>query len=712
MNNTEKIKELLHLTEKLIDALKTEDFWKVVQTGEILEGLQSTYQKLKSKNYSVAVIAAMKAGKSTLFNALLGKDILPNETAACTTAITEIRFSKKPLNKVLKYLKDGTVQTITEGNGRTLEQNFHKDVRDSRHQNGVTVINKYYMEFPIVALNNEEYKDLVENFLLIDTPGPNEAGTGQFDTQKLREITYYQLRNADAIIFVFDYCVYKSDTNANLIKEIFAGREDIIKDNDKIFFVVNKVDMRSSKDGSKEQVIQAVKEMISFQTQNTLSNPQVLPFSALMALYGREIENGTITEEALTDCKNKYQARFSEEVIINGKKYLEQLEAKDFAPRLLKESDIYTLEEKVILDTFKKASAKLIEGAIENIDQKSTFMLKTIDSQIKIQSKGIEELRDGITKSKHEIQELYQLSDTIMSDTERYVQQLHDTLNGMIFNISTEITMAIEQQLGGYQNVYKSEDRNYLSHLTAQIERDCNTTVSTYCFRKQDEIIRKYNEARYELIKNVYQEFRLLTQRADAIIKKHLDIEIDSEGLMSLDIGDMDVESVDISSSRNERNKQVSDSNFKDQTARGITTAAEGATIGMAIAGPVGALVGGIAGFLLGVGTHQDKYAMPEQRTVYTLDVTVMKANIKRETTSKAKILEDQFRQQTTKEMEAIKKAITKNVGEFINSVNGYLDGLEKEFEEKRSERESYIQYLKTLEGKMMSITAQLQHIK
>ncbi|WP_312473658.1 dynamin family protein [Neobacillus sp.] len=711
MKNTDKIKELLLLTEDVIDNLKQESFWQTVQSREALEGLEATHEKLKSKNYTVAVIAAMKAGKSTLFNALLGKDILPNETAACTAAITEIKFSNEPFNKVLKYLKNGKVETITVGNGLTLEENFHEDVRQSRQQNGVSSIEKYYIEYPIVALNNEDYRDLVENFILIDTPGPNEANTGAFDTETLKETTYYQLRNADAIIFVFDYGVYKSDTNANLIKEIFAGREDIKKDNDKIFFVVNKVDTRTSKDGSKENVVQDVKDMVMYQSENTLVNPQVLPFSALMALYGRAIKNNTITEKMLEDCKNKYQAIFSNEVIINGKKYLEQLEPEELAERLIPDSDVIQLEEKVILDTFKKASSKLIEGAIENIEQKTSFMLKTIDSQIQIQNKGIDDLREGISRSKEEIKDLHLLSESIVADTENQLQYLHLSLRDLIVNMSSEVTAAVDQHLRRYQNVYKSEDRNYLSHLSSQIERDCNTAISTYCLRKQDELIRKYNDIRYELIKNVYQGFKLLSQRADAIIKKNLDIEVQSEGLMSIDMGDMNVEQVGISSSHG-GSSHYSDQDFKDQTSRGVKSAATGALMGLEVAGPVGALIGGIAGLIIGIGTHQEKYPQQEQRTTYTLDVTSLKSNILMESVTYAKKLEEQFLQQTEKETTNIRKSITNSVTDFINTINDYLNGLEKEYEDKRLERESYINNLRKLEDKLLSAQARLNKIK
>jgi ribosome biogenesis GTPase A len=46
---------------------------------------------LKDQKYQVAVIAAMKAGKSTFLNVLIGADILASESEACTVCRTDIR---------------------------------------------------------------------------------------------------------------------------------------------------------------------------------------------------------------------------------------------------------------------------------------------------------------------------------------------------------------------------------------------------------------------------------------------------------------------------------------------------------------------------------------------------------------------------------------------------------------------------------------------
>ncbi|MHC5722385.1 MAG: dynamin family protein, partial [Nostoc sp.] len=64
--------------------------------GDDTKGLQSvedeinkSLHELKEQKYQVAVIAAMKAGKSTFLNAIIGADVLASETAACTICRTD-----------------------------------------------------------------------------------------------------------------------------------------------------------------------------------------------------------------------------------------------------------------------------------------------------------------------------------------------------------------------------------------------------------------------------------------------------------------------------------------------------------------------------------------------------------------------------------------------------------------------------------------------
>ena len=52
---------------------------------------EKVLNKLKSREFSVAVVGLEKAGKSTLGNALINAIVLPEYTERCTYTTTEIR---------------------------------------------------------------------------------------------------------------------------------------------------------------------------------------------------------------------------------------------------------------------------------------------------------------------------------------------------------------------------------------------------------------------------------------------------------------------------------------------------------------------------------------------------------------------------------------------------------------------------------------------
>ena len=101
--------------------------------GDDTKGLQSVedditeaLKALKDQKYQVAVIAAMKAGKSTFLNAVIGAEILASETAACTVCRTDIRHieagqTPRLLEDVLKVLR-----------GQSLRQPPHHDTDHSK----------------------------------------------------------------------------------------------------------------------------------------------------------------------------------------------------------------------------------------------------------------------------------------------------------------------------------------------------------------------------------------------------------------------------------------------------------------------------------------------------------------------------------------------------------------------------------------------------
>ena len=165
------------------------------------------YEAISQKEKAeIVLVGEFSNGKSTLLNALIGKDMLPTGIGATTSKITYLQ--KGEANKILcstgeTYFKDKDAKSIIYNSFSTCQEN----------------------EISI------HFKNFVFNdFKIVDTPGIN-------DTDKDREfITYEYAPKADAMVFVLD----ASRGFTRFEKEFFEGLSDTSKD--KIFIVFNKID--------------------------------------------------------------------------------------------------------------------------------------------------------------------------------------------------------------------------------------------------------------------------------------------------------------------------------------------------------------------------------------------------------------------------------------------------------------------------------------
>src|SRR5690606_26119573 len=155
---------------------------------------------------------------------------------------------------------------------------------------------------------------------------------------ELQRIALEQLRHSDALIMLFDYQAYKSDTNARILKSIFENREDLEKDQEKIYFLINKIDVMTPRDGTIAEVVQKVKSLIR-EYAPVIKEPQVFAFSAKKACLARSFIKGNITEEALGELK-KYGVEYNKTIEIEGKTYNVSPEPEEYVQDLLETSNI------------------------------------------------------------------------------------------------------------------------------------------------------------------------------------------------------------------------------------------------------------------------------------------------------------------------------------------------------------------------------------
>ncbi|MBN3884682.1 MAG: dynamin family protein [Nostoc sp. JL34] len=145
---------LQYLQEIRQGRLSEGDDTKSLQNVE--DEINKALHALKEQKYQVAVIAAMKAGKSTFLNAVIGADILASETAACTICRTDVRhIPSGQIPRLLEY-RDGQKRplVITEGEAGEIQQKFLMRTREIREKGNPDKTIRFEIEHSIEAIND------------------------------------------------------------------------------------------------------------------------------------------------------------------------------------------------------------------------------------------------------------------------------------------------------------------------------------------------------------------------------------------------------------------------------------------------------------------------------------------------------------------------------------------------------------------------------
>jgi len=173
--------------------------------------LSAIEDKIQSKQFNLVVIGQFKRGKSTLINALIGKDILPSSVLPLTSIVTIINYGEQ---KAVVCFKDGLCKNIELN-----EISFF--VTEKYNPN-----NKLNVEYVEIFYPADFLKNSVR---IIDTPGIGSVYEHNSD------VSYQFLPKADASLFVLSPEPPITQSEIEFLK-------DAQKYIDKFFFLLNKID--------------------------------------------------------------------------------------------------------------------------------------------------------------------------------------------------------------------------------------------------------------------------------------------------------------------------------------------------------------------------------------------------------------------------------------------------------------------------------------
>ncbi|WP_016952687.1 dynamin family protein [Anabaena sp. PCC 7108] len=351
--------------------------------GDDTKGLQSVENDittaltaLEKQKYQVAVIAAMKAGKSTFLNSIIGVDVLASETAACTICRTDVlHIPADQVPRLLEYRQgERKPVVIAEGDEGEIQQKFLVRTREIRETGNPDNTIRFEIEHPIEAISG---LSSLAGFTLVDTPGPNEWESAQFNTVALKQTALEALRTCNAILFVLNYASYKDNAVAELFKDVVENRKEILEsEKGKIYFILNKVDQKTERDREIEEVIQDLQRELS---DFGFPNPIIYPASSRQGLLAKLIKQEKATDSQIKDFKKFFSARYATEDE-EGNQIIPA--PRKIAGQALIDSGIPTIQETVIETITKNAGWNLLNDALAKIDKAAKSLEDTLNTKI------------------------------------------------------------------------------------------------------------------------------------------------------------------------------------------------------------------------------------------------------------------------------------------------------------------------------------------
>ncbi len=285
------------------------------------EEIASIQQSTEKLELVLAVVGIMKAGKSTLINSIVGKELLPSRNTAMTVIPTYIKHDQSitgvsyhfkhaiAFSDLLRKLKQDGFSTNHETSliaQRLANENYtFNETLDSLKQihEELEVINdicrvcfektEYRDELNAMFRNSDDFPTLltefkvlksvktgcdISNFVVVDTPGANEA-----KLPILKNIVDKQIERSSALLLVLNYTDLASEADEAMRIRI---KEEASAYKDRLIVAVNRFDAKDHRSMKKSETVRYVKEELLEDID--LDDNFIFPVSARNALLSNQ----------------------------------------------------------------------------------------------------------------------------------------------------------------------------------------------------------------------------------------------------------------------------------------------------------------------------------------------------------------------------------------------------------------------------------------
>jgi hypothetical protein len=262
--NDSKVKERLNAVDDFINYTLNSN--ETIVTKAIKPN-KNRIQILRSNKVEVPVIATMSSGKSTLLNALLGENILFEDTGTATGTICTIKKndSEKFTAKAIKG------DNILDEASTDIKVFFEKwNTRANIEKDSDLEL---FLECPIKGLNSS---GMELNF--IDTPGPNSA---QFENHKVKTQSYLKdNQDLPIVLYVLDPEKMDSKDDDSTLKAISSQFKEQKQNLERIIFIYNKADREKLENKTFKEILEKIYKFLG---RYGIENPKVFPISSSYA---------------------------------------------------------------------------------------------------------------------------------------------------------------------------------------------------------------------------------------------------------------------------------------------------------------------------------------------------------------------------------------------------------------------------------------------
>ena len=488
LNKTADISDV----EKEIDCI-----FQDIQNGPVPELrdklIVEAFQKAKDSKFEINVVATMSSGKSTLINALLGKQLMPAANEATTATIVKIVDTEQENFSAIAYDKSGNI--VRKIDDVTLE--------DMKELNGDIKVSTVELKGKIPFVSSVGMK-----LVLVDTPGPNNSRDKSHEA-----MTYKMIDGSDKSLVLYvmngqqlginDEKIFLDYVCTSMKKGGKQARERFI-------FAVNKMDAfnpHPNKDGV-GCIKRALNDVKTGLEDRGIYNPNIFPVCSLPALEKR------VADEYDSEELDLYKSRLQKYAELHFDNYYEFSNLPETVRARISafmdnanedeiveiHTGVVSIEQAIAQYINKYARTTKVKDLIsafnKNLDDLAAF--SRIEKNIREDKEAKAFLEKQIAQIKNNIQSAQNaqarsksidnidLKPTIEAEVRKYVNSVEEKISNLISGQSNKVEKSIAKQ------------------KCSQLEKEC----SSISIQIKIEIDKILNKAYKETINKIIEEYK------------------------------------------------------------------------------------------------------------------------------------------------------------------------------------------------------------